>query len=486
MVLCDCHWEQYVGLRIGQHSRTVQRQIDTNVRKIRDGMRHLASGKRVDGAADDPAGSQIAESFTTEIKGSTRAARNAYDGANLARVSEASLGTVTQIIHKIKELAVRAASDTLQDRDRVSLQAGARALTDEVQSISEKTHFADVKVLDGSFMQKAFHIGGGYRDATMVTIADSGADYLGRYAIKHGARVTADALERGDLVINGVRVRGTVDIDDRLSTTQVRSSAIAKAEAINDASALSKVSAFVNANEFVARGDITGGTLDGTNYLIINGEAISGMPVIVNDADDRLVASINTKSAKTGVVARLNEQSRLVLTAEDGRNIHIETAGQAHAVTGLLDNAGETVGRAGLTLFSEDLFTVTDPDDAGGEAKVGMAEDDIIGPNELDVLSTVDISTRRGANHALVILDRVQESVLSARGQLGGLENRLEFTVSRLNEATKNAYIAKGKVVDADIAKESANLTKNQIVQTAFSNVLAQANNESYKVLQLL
>jgi flagellin len=449
-------------------------------------MRNLSSGKRINRAADDAAGSQIAESFTTQVKGSTRAARNAFDGMSLAQTSEATLGSIANILHKMKELAVNAATDTLTTADRKTLQAGAQALTDEIESIGTQSNFASLSTLDGSFLDRAIHIGPNYGDAPRISIADARAQYLGRYAVRHTNAMSDEGLETGDLMVNDIRVRATVAVDDRVSSTQARSSAIAKAEAINDASNLSNVTAMVEQNEYHGPGEMLGGTLDSSNSLVINGEVINGFTARIHDADEGIRDMINQASKKTGVVASIDRKGRLQLMAEDGRNIHIKTTGNAHEITGLRTSAGDTVSRGTLTLVSEDLFRITDPSQGGAESKIGVVTNEIVGPNELNVISTIDISTRTGANRALVILDHAQEAVIQSRGKLAGLENRLEFTVSRLNEMAKNSYIARGKVVDADFAKEAADLAKNNIVQTAFSNVLAQANQDSFRVLQLL
>jgi flagellin len=449
-------------------------------------MRKLSSGKRITRTSDDPAASQIAESFTTQIKGSTRAARNAYDAANLARMSEASLGSIANILHKVRELAVQSGSDLMTKADRENLQVGAKALIDEIESIGENTNFAGLSVLDGSFLGKSVHIGPGYRDAQRVSIADTRAQYLGRYAITHTSRVSSEGLDTGDIFINDVRIRASLDSDDNLSTTQRNASAISKAAAINDATRRSNVNAIIDANSMTGENDILGGTLDGSNYLIINGEVIGGQSAMSGDADNRLKNAINDYVQSTGVIASIDRNGRLKLSAEDGRNIHVQTVGRAGEVTGLSANDSQRVQRGTMTIVSDDVFTVTDRTNNGGEFKIGLHEDDIIGRNELDVISTVDISTRSGANRALVILDRSQEAVIRSRSKLGGLENRLNYTVSRLNEVAKNAYIARGKVVDVDVAKESAELAKSSIVQTAFSNVLAQANQESFRVLNLL
>ena len=232
--------------------------------------------------------------------------------------------------------------------------------------------------------------------------------------------------------------------------------------------------------------DIAGGDLDSSNALFINGITIGGLGIARDDASEVLLGSINRVATRTGVVASRNENNRLVLTAEDGRNIEIRTTGNAHTITGLQGAAGTQIKRAGITLFSDDLFTVSDRAGLGREASIGADVDEIVAANRTDVVSTIDISTRRGANRAMLIVDRAMEAVLQSRAQMGGMENRLEFTVSRLNEASKNAYQARSKIVDADIITESAQLVRGQILRQAFTTVLAQANNTPEQVLQLL
>jgi len=475
-----------VALRLGVSSTEVQRTLSTNERALSDANRHLASGKRIDRTADDPAGSQIAETFTSQVKGYARAARNAYSGMNMARQTDVALAEVNNILIHIKGLAVQAATATLNDSDREILQGGAREMIHQIQAIAEQTDFAGTPVLDGTFIQKAIHIGMGYKEATSVTIKDARASYLGRYAVHHTDDVNEEALDRGDIHINEARIRATAHVDDQLSTTLQRTSAIAKVAAINDATDHSNVSAFVNETSILGETDIASGDLNAANVLEINGVVIGATEIQMDDASDVLVRAINQHTRKTGVLATTNHQSRLVLTAEDGRNIEVKTSGAAHEITGLFQAAGSHVQRASITLFSDDFFGISDRNALGGEAVIGVDANELIGANQDDVVETIDISTRRGANRAMLIVDRAMEALLQTRAQMGGMENRLEFTVNRLNEASKNAYHARSKIVDADIITETARLARGQILRQAFTTVLAQANNTPNQVLQLL
>ena len=475
-----------MGLKVGQNNQRVLRSINTTQANREKATRQIASGKRIEFAADDAAGSQIAESFTTQIKGSVRAARNAYDGIHLAKHADKSLEQISNILVSMRELAVQSANDINTAEQRQSLDSAVQQFVDEVDNIAHKSDYGTIRLLDGSFINKALHIGTEYQNATRVQIQNSSADYLGRYAVQDTEAVNGERLNRGDLLINGIKIRGTTEVDDALSSTMARTSAIAKAEAINDSQRLSQVTAFVNRTKLTGTHTVDGGVLDRENHIVINGEVIAGFEVLDADGNDRLIDTINGFTNTTGVHATLNADGRLELTADDGRNIHVHSVGLGHEITGLDRQAGDRIDRSHLTLFSRDLISITDPNNAQGEFKIGVDEDDLIGVNELQVLSTIDVRTRDSANKALTIITRAQEAVLKARGQLAGLENRLEFTVNRLNEAGQKAYAAREKVVEADLAHSTAELSRNTIVQNAFTNVLAQANQDSFRVLSLL
>jgi flagellin len=104
-------------------------------------------------------------------------------------------------------------------------------------------------------------------------------------------------------------------------------SAIAKAAAINDSTKFTGVSAIVEKTEIVATADISAVTMDSTNNISINGEVLTGFRVQDNDADDTLINQINAVADKTGVVASLDVDNRLVLSADDGRNIELSVLG---------------------------------------------------------------------------------------------------------------------------------------------------------------
>ena len=319
-----------------------------------------------------------------------------------------------------------------------------------------------------------------------MTLRDARPSYLGRYAVMTTAEVGHEALDRDEVLINGVAIRKTVEIDDRFSSTLRRSSAIAKAAAINDFTRFTGVSAHLQTTIREGVGEIEGGSLKGLNTLEINGVAFGGFEVENSDRGQDLLKVINRQVHRTGVRAELNSKGRLTLLAEDGRNIEVRTTGNAHLVTGLRGNEGVDVTTGRLSLVSEDVFRVDDAADVGNEAKIGAVRDAMMGVNLDQSVNKIDVTTRENANLAIEIVGRALEQLSRERSRLGGLGNRLGFTIEQLNSAAQGAYHARGVMKDADVAKEAAKLAQGQIMREAFNNVLAQANAASQSALALI
>ena len=141
------------ALTAAQHSYSVNKSMETS-------MERLASGKRVNGAADDAAGLAIANRLTAEIQGLQQSIRNAGDAQAMIGVAEGALEEVNTILLRMRELAVQGATDTLTASDRDMLQLEVGALELEIQRISDDTMYAGISLLGGNFATGAtFQIG---------------------------------------------------------------------------------------------------------------------------------------------------------------------------------------------------------------------------------------------------------------------------------------------------------------------------------------
>ena len=383
----------------------------------------------------------------------------------------------------MRELSVQSANDTNTLKDRESIQQEVDALVDELDRIATKTTFNNQNILDGSFTGAKFHIGANSRENLSVSIKDARSDALGRMA-RYGSESditvsgAGDAIADEDVVLNGVTVRSTVAADDTLSTTLNAASAIAKAAAINDSTEFTGVKATVESTVIVATADIAAVTMDSTNNIAINGETLTGFRVQDNDADDTLVNQINAVADKTGVVASLDQDNRLVLTADE--NIEVSVVGNG-TQTGLAA-AGTSVTGGRITLQSKINSCCQ------GIISTSLVMWVVLEPRSLvnsqDAVSSVDVTTREGANRAIEP-DVAIGQVSSIRSEPRCCSEQIVFNNQELGSQFGELERFKEPYQDADFAK-AAHFSRNKIVQQAGVSVLAQANQQPNIALSLI
>jgi flagellin len=472
-----------MGLFVNTNIRSInsQRSLNYSTKQLNRSFQRLASGKRINSAKDDAAGLSISTRFTAQIRGLNTAIRNTNDGISLVQTVEGALQESMSLLQRMRELSVQAANDINTDADRNSINFEVDSLIKELDRISDTTTFNNKKVLSGDFMQGYFHVGANADDVIEVNIRDARAKALGRSAIRQTSVVSTNSLDRasGDLLINGITIRTTSDTDDKLSTSFSAGSAIAKASAINDMQKFTGVHARVLATEANSNGDIVGGTLTNTSFIRINGEVLTSFVVEQDDADHELIDQINAVTDRTGVIASYDKNSRLILSAGDGRNIEVFVSdAAAGAATGL--STGVTTGS--LDFSSSEQFNIT-----GGEVGyIGLPGEQIVGVDSLQSISTVKVLSRADANHAITIVDRALEQLSSERSSLGALLNRFDATVRNLSNISENATQARSRIEDTDFAQESAMLARGQVLQQAGVSILAQANQTPQLAMQLL
>jgi len=133
-------------------------------------MERLSSGKRINSAKDDAAGLAIASSMTSQVRGMNQAIRNANDGISFAQTAEGALGEVTNMLQRIRELAVQSASGTYSDDDRANLQTEVAELGAQIDDIIANTKFNDVAVFDTDDVEVVIQTGSGADDQVTLTV----------------------------------------------------------------------------------------------------------------------------------------------------------------------------------------------------------------------------------------------------------------------------------------------------------------------------
>jgi len=150
-----------MGLRINTNIQSLssQRYFSINSEKQKASLEHLASGSRINKAGDDAAGLAISEKLKANIRSMKQATRNANDGVSLIQVAEGSMNEISNMLVRLRELSIQAASDTVGDLERGFINKEVQALKNEVDRISKSTDFNGTKLLDGSAPTLEFQVG---------------------------------------------------------------------------------------------------------------------------------------------------------------------------------------------------------------------------------------------------------------------------------------------------------------------------------------
>jgi len=328
------------------NSLTAQRQLGVSQSSLATSMARLSSGLRINSAKDDAAGLAISERFTSQIRGTNQAQRNANDGISLAQTAEGDLAQISNNLQRIRELSVQSANATNSASDRVSLNNEATALIVENDRVASTSAFNGIKLLDGTFTAQNFQVGanGTTNDQVAISsIASARSNSLGVGASSsYSTSVVGTALNKGGtylaaggLAINGqsVGAAGT----DGVSSSYAKTSGIAIAAAIN------AISGNTNVNATVSTTTTAGVAATSTAALAAGAVTVNGVDIGALGATTSVVgrgvqvaAAINLKTSQTGVTATVNTTTGAVaLNAADGRNIVVSGTTGASSAVGL-------------------------------------------------------------------------------------------------------------------------------------------------------
>jgi len=218
-----------MGFRINTNVASMQAQSSLNKvnRESQESFAKLSSGQRITKAADDAAGLAISEKLKAEIRSAQQANRNVNDGVSLVQVAEGGLNETSNILVRMRELAIQSASDTVGDSERGMANLEYQQLKSEMDRISQVTEYNGKKLLNGSDNKIDFQVGTGadeFKDRISLdtSVINSGIDAMGVEGVdvstKEGAQGSLGALDSAIEKISGQRaVLGS--LQNRLTST---------------------------------------------------------------------------------------------------------------------------------------------------------------------------------------------------------------------------------------------------------------------------
>lgn len=316
-------------------SLNAQRQLIKTGAELDKASERLASGKRINTAADDAAGLAISNRQTSQIRGLDQAVRNANDGISLIQTAEGALEETTNILQRMRELAIQSANGIYSDTDRATLDAEVQQLKAEIDRIADTTSFNGQNILDGSLGDIDLQVGSESEQTISFTVdgfstsklGGAGGDIIGEATT--GALAALTALDDGDdLIINDVTI-----------SSMTAATALSGALAIINADLEGKgaeVSAMVSTEaDSAGDGQLLAGT-DSMTIAVVDADGNAQSYVITDTSSmDELVDKINSETA---VSASLSDSGKLVLSQENVLSITVTDNTTDDAATGFTNN----------------------------------------------------------------------------------------------------------------------------------------------------
>jgi len=514
-------------------SLTAQRNLAKTGLGLETAMARLSSGLRINSAKDDAAGLAISERMTAQVNGLTQARRNANDGISVAQTAEGALQTSGDILQRIRTLSVQSANDTNSSSDRQALQAEVSQLISEFDRIATTTQFNGLNLLDGNFSKTQFQVGANANQTITFGIGSTKAVDMASFgvsgdvsasstmvgasaAVSDGSASNVNRFLTQDLVIKSKGMAGTVNLKASMSADKIAASINAQQSNTGGVTARAETYAFLTLSN--SSGQMA---MD----FNLNGVGIQAFSSNGSTDMDGLVTSINDRSGATGVVAQKVDVPgtgnagtyRVQLFAADGRDIQMTsvtaasgTGGATSSALGLqgaYDNNGTVTTVGSLASFSatgssngnrnstvggrviianDTAYTLTSTIAGTTGGLFAVASTATIAGAKTGALSTVDISTVLGSNKALGIIDAALSRVNNTRANLGALQNRFQMTIDNLQTTSDNLAASRSRIKDADFAEETATMSRWNVLQSAGTAMLAQANQGPQAAMQLL
>jgi flagellin len=359
-----------------------------------------------------------------------------------------------------------------------------------------------VNLLDGSFQDQQFQIGANSgQTLNLPALADARVTSLGRSAVSLNGVAGSLLGEAGAPGATAAAGSNGMDAATNLVFTNPEgvSSPITWAAGASAKEIAAAINLKANSLGITATATnsatIGGFTAAGPMSLVLNGTTVNTTLVSTSDLTPLADAINGAATGVTAVFANPPAKDQLKLTAADGSDIRIQdftNAASTMTVTGSKTGATPVTLTSGAATDSTIVPGTLEVESTKGALSwTGGVEDafgtgNVTGIAGLNTISTVDLGRQDFAVSAIKVVDAALDQLSSARGTLGAVQSRLEMLIANVDVVSENITAARGRLVDADFAKETAALARVQILQQAGTAMLAQANAIPQQVLQLL
>ena len=422
-------------------------QLDKNDKALAKSLKKVASGMKINSAADDASGFSISEKMRVQINSLDQDYDNAQTGNSMLKVAEGGLQSSVDILRTLKEKVINAANDSNTDEDRATIQKELNQAVDQLDENAGVTYNGKT-MLDGSKNNEV--IAPGTRTTFVNENLDPSASSLTKLTdlkdssgrsleIKADSRIEISYVQQGETK--------TITLDPVANTRLIN--LVANSTPVENTTSLSALQVFNPVGTDRTGSEVN--TISGNDALIINAMdpgldgQIAGLTFNVVEKDGTINKTANSVLNNFYEAIQAEEPSD-----DNALSFQIGTKSNQTVKIGFSDMRSTALGLRG--------------DDG----------------------TTLSIGTREKANAAISAVDLALEKVLRQQTTIGAVRSRLDYTASNITTASENTQASESVIRDANMAKEMTDYTKNNVITQAAQSMLAQANQNSSQVLQLL
>jgi flagellin len=413
-------------------ANSVALNLNKNQAALGSSVAKLSSGLRINSAADDPSGLAIAEKLQSRVNGFDQAVANVQDATNAAAVADGALQTTTDILQRIRSLAVEASSDTNTQADKGNLQTEVTQLLQEVNTIAQNTNFNGASLLDGS------HAGFVGAVAGFVTTTSNGA--LQAASSTLGATFGTSGLLIASVSLNSIP---------------------SSASPVGGYNCLA----------------VAGSTVDGTIELqVVNLGATVGVQATFIPS--------GTSNGAASVITSLFAANVAVSTFD---NVNITIGNFTTADVGVTSFIKVSQGVSAITTSTTPALTFQSGASEGNVIQLGIqaVNSATLRISNINLLVTTSTNGSAGAEDAIGQIDNALTSLLTQRANLGAVTVRLQEDSSNDAVSATNLQASESAIRDLNISAETTKYSADQILISVGTSVLLQSNNNAQSVQKL-
>lgn len=391
--------------------------LNSNSNALQSALQQLSTGKKINSAADNASGYAISQKMQAQISGLNQASQNAQDGISMIQTASGALNQTISLLQNMRQLAVQASNSTTTQADREDLQSQFNQLADQINNIGNTTQFNTQNLLQGG-------MGATGLIASPGTLAGGNSTTPATASIDFSSITDANGVE--SLVGKGFTVNGQAIQFYDSSKGEANGSGIA-----------------VDLN----------GVTDGAGV-------VSAIAAQVGDQISGVTLTQDATTTQLDITATQN--------GTGGNNITYSDGYQFQSVFQIGANTGQT-----MTLTIGDMrakaLGITGQ---AGTGNFGSANDVTDGTNNTNVEAALDITDTSKADQNINVIDNAIQTVTTQQAQLGAVQNRLQSSISNLDNTSQNLTTAESGITDTDMASTMAEFTQDNVLQQAAVSML--------------